>query len=124
MAEGWAKELKSDKIEAYSAGIEKHGQNPNAIEVMREAGIDISNQQSNTVDELPIQNFDVVVTVCAHADENCPVVLSQGKVIHVGFDDPPKLAKNPANREEELDAYRQVRDQIRDFILTIPESIQ
>ena len=123
MAEGWARHLKSDVIEPYSAGIEKHGLNPNAVEVMAEAGVDISGQQSNTVAELPTQDFDVVITVCAHADENCPVALQGCKVVHVGFDDPPKLAKQATTSEEELDIYRRVRDEIREFVESLPEAV-
>ena len=98
MAEGWARALKSELVEAYSAGIEKHGLNPSAVQVMNEAGVDISSQTSNNVDELGPVEFDVVVTVCGHADENCPVFTGAPKVVHVGFDDPPKLAKD-ARRE-------------------------
>lgn len=123
MAEGWARHLKRDVIEPYSAGIEKHGLNPQAVEVMAEAGVDISGQRSNTVAELPTQDFDVVITVCAHADENCPVALHQCKVVHVGFDDPPKLAKQAVSCEEELDIYRRVRDEIRKFVESLPEAV-
>ena len=72
MAEGWARSLKEDSVEPYSAGIEKHGLNPHAVRVMREAGVDISGQTSNTVSEIGSVNFDTVVTVCGNADENCP----------------------------------------------------
>ena len=123
MAEGWARHLKSDVIEPYSAGIEKHGLNPKAVEVMAKAGVDISGQQSNTVAELPTQDFDVVITVCAHADENCPVTLHHAKVVHVAFDDPPKLAKQAASSEEELNIYRRVRDEIREFVESLPEAV-
>jgi len=88
MAEGWAKHLKGDVIEAYSAGIEKHGLNPLAVQVMEEAGIDISSQQSNIIEELPVKEFDYVYTLCGHANETCPFF--PGKKVHVGFDDPPK----------------------------------
>ena len=123
MAEGWARQLKADLIEPYSAGIEKHGLNPNAVEVMREAGVDISDQQSNTVNELPVQEFDVVITVCAHADESCPAILSDAKIVHVAFDDPPKLAQSATDREEQLNCYRRVRDEIRSFVESLPEAI-
>ena len=73
MAKGWAKKLKSDVIEPYSAGIETHGLNSNAVKVMAEAGVDISNHRSKHVDELKDLQFDYVVTVCGHASENCPV---------------------------------------------------
>jgi arsenate reductase len=121
MAEGWARHLKSEVIEPYSAGIETHGLNPNAVKVMAEAGVDISNHQSKHVDTLKIIPFDFVITVCGHANENCPIFPRKAKVMHVGFDDPPKLAKNSASQEEALGHYRRVRDQIRHFIERLPE---
>ncbi len=128
MAEGWARRLKGDVIEPYSAGIETHGLNPNAVKVMAEAGVDISDHTSQTVDELPVQQFDFVVTVCGHAHENCPIFPGKAKVIHVGFPDPPRLAKelaeNGASEEEQLDCYRQVRDEIKDFVATLPQSLE
>ena len=102
MAEGWARKLKSDSIEPYSAGIETHGLNPYAVKVMAEAGVDISNQRSKHVDELKDIEFDYVVTVCGHAHENCPVFHGKAKVVHVGFDDPPKLAADAKTDEERL----------------------
>jgi len=123
MAEGWARALRSESIEPYSAGIEKHGLNPNAVRVMQEADVDITSQQSNTVDELGRVQFDVVVTVCGHANENCPTFFGAPKVVHVGFDDPPKLAADAATEEVALGHYRRVRDEIRDFVSTLPESL-
>jgi len=123
MAEGWARTLKPDLIDSYSAGIEKHGLNPNAVLVMQEAGVDITSQTSNTVEELGPIAFDFVVTVCGHANENCPVFMGPAKVVHFGFDDPPKLAKNLNSESEALDCYRRVRDEIRGFIETLPESL-
>ncbi|MGY8769423.1 MAG: arsenate reductase ArsC [Pirellulales bacterium] len=123
MAEGWAKHLKSDTIDAYSAGIETHGLNPNAVQVMQQAGVDITGHKSTTVADLGEISFDVVVTVCGHADENCPVFLGAPKVVHHGFDDPPKLAKEAATEEEALEHYRRVRDEIRDYIATLPEAV-
>lgn len=122
MAEGWARHLKSDLLEAYSAGIETHGLNPNAVKVMSEAGIDISSHSSKHADELQDVDFDYVITVCGHADENCPVFRGNTKVIHVGFEDPPKLAANARSEEETLGHYRRVRDQIRDFVNSLPEA--
>ena len=119
MAEGWAKRLKSDCLDAYSAGIEKHGVNPLAVQVMAEAGVDISRQQSNLIDELPVKAFDWVITLCGHADETCPVF--PGRKIHRGFDDPPKLAASAATDEERLVHYRRVRDEIRSFVETLPD---
>lgn len=124
MAEGWARALKSDAIEPWSAGIEKHGLNPNAVAVMKEAGVDISGHQSQNVDDLPVREFDFVVTVCGHANENCPVFPGKAKVVHVGFDDPPKLAADAKTEEEALSHYRRVRDEIRAFIETLPETLE
>jgi arsenate reductase len=123
MAEGWARHLKGDLIQVYSAGIETHGLNPRAVQVMAEAGVDISGQRSKHVAELAGINFDYVVTVCGHAHENCPVFLGKAQVIHVGFDDPPKLAANATSEEERLSHYRRVRDEIRDFVALLPESL-
>jgi arsenate reductase len=123
MAEGWAHHLKSELVEPYSAGIEKHGLNPNAVKVMQEAEVDITSQTSNTVDELGPIEFDVVVTVCGHADENCPAFHGTPRVVHVGFDDPPRLAKEASSEEEALGHYRRVRDEIRQFVETLPDAI-
>lgn len=122
MAEGWARALKSDRIEPYSAGIEAHGLNPNAVAVMHEAGVDISTQTSNTVDALEGVELDVVVTVCGHADEHCPAFHGAPRVVHIGFDDPPKLAKEAQTEEEALGHYRRVRDEIRAFVEKLPEN--
>lgn len=116
MAEGWARHLLADQVEPYSAGIEAHGLNPHALQVMREAGVDISGQSSKLADSLQDVSLDLVITVCGHADENCPAVLTKTKVVHVGFDDPPKLAQAETDPEKALDHYRRVRDEIRDFI--------
>jgi arsenate reductase len=118
MAEGWARYLLGDRIEPYSAGIEAHGMNPSAVRVMREAGVDIANQSSKLASSLNDVPFELVITVCGHADENCPVFLRKARVVHVGFDDPPKLAKSAATEEEALGHYRRVRDEIRHFVET------
>ncbi|MBT3294955.1 MAG: arsenate reductase ArsC [Verrucomicrobia bacterium] len=123
MAEGWARALKDDVIEATSAGIETHGLNPNAVAVMAEADIDISQQRSQCVDDLLHIPFDYVITVCAHAHETCPVFPGQARVIHVGFDDPPLLATKARTPEMALTPYRRVRDEIRAFIESLPESL-
>jgi arsenate reductase len=119
MAEGWARHLRGDEINAWSAGIETHGLNPLAVRVMAEAGVDISGHSSKLVADLPEQEFDLVITVCGHADENCPFFPGPTRVMHHGFDDPPKLAANAASEEEALSHYRRVRDEIRDFIKTL-----
>jgi arsenate reductase (thioredoxin) len=120
MAEGWARRLKSDVFDSYSAGIETHGLNPNAVRVMAEVGIDISNAESTNVDDYRDIPFDYVVTVCDDAYENCPAWLGTGNVVHRSFDDPPRLAKNAASEEEALGHYRRVRDEIRMFIESLP----
>lgn len=116
MAEGWARQLLGDRIEPYSAGIEAHGMNPNAVHVMREAGVDITGQSSKLASTLADVPLDLVVTVCGHADENCPAFLGKSRVVHIGFNDPPKLAKTAANEKEAIGHYRRVRDEIREFI--------
>jgi arsenate reductase (thioredoxin) len=120
MAEGWARRLKGDLLEPYSAGIEKHGMNPHAVKVMAEAGVDLSKHYSKTLDDLGPVDFDVVVTVCGHANEHCPIFPGKAKVIHVGFEDPPKLTKDQPDGEAKLAVYRRVRDEIRRFIETLP----
>ncbi len=123
MAEGWARALKSDRIEAFSAGTETHGLNSKAVRVMAEAGLDISGHRSKTVADLPGVTFDYVVTVCADADKNCPVFSGGAIKIHHGFDDPPRLAKDAASEDEALSHYRRVRDEIRAYVETLPESL-
>ena len=123
MAEGWARALKNDVIEPYSAGIEKHGMNPHAVKVMAEAGVDISRQYSKTPADLGPVEFDYVVTVCGHANENCPIFPGKAKVVHVGFADPPRLTKDLPDGEAKLAVYRRVRDEIRDFVKTLPEGL-
>jgi arsenate reductase len=121
MAEGWTRHLKGDTIESFSAGIEIHGLNQRAVKVMAEAGVDISHHRSKHVDEIKNLPFDYVVTVCDHANEHCPVFPGKTNLVHVGFDDPPKLAKTARTEEEALNRYRRIRDEIRDFVLKLPE---
>ncbi len=123
MAEGWARHLKADSVEAYSAGIETHGLNRDAVQVMAEAGVDISVHRSKLVSDIMHIPFDYVVTVCGHAAETCPVFPGKAKVLHHGFDDPPKLAQNAKTKEEALEQYRRVRDEIRAFVETLPQSL-
>jgi len=124
MAEGWARHLKGDVIEPYSAGIEKHGLNPRAIKVMEEEGVDMSGHYSKTLDELAIKEFDYVITLCGHANESCPVFLGKTKRLHKGFPDPPKLAVGASSEVEALGHYRRVRDEIRKFIESMPASLE
>lgn len=123
MAEGWARALKGEVLDAFSAGIETHGLNPNAVKVMAEAGVDISTQRSQHLDEFADVRFEHVVTVCSHADQRCPRFPGDARVVHVGFDDPPQLAKDAATEEEALGHYRRVRDEIRAFIETLPRAL-
>jgi thioredoxin type arsenate reductase len=124
MAEGWALALKGDRIEPYSAGIEPHGLNPLAVKAMAEAGVDISRHRSKHVDELRGVPFDYVVTVCGHAAEHCPLFPGKVPIVHAGFDDPPRLAQTARNEEEALAHYRRVRDEIRAFMLGLPERLE
>ncbi|MCC6694773.1 MAG: arsenate reductase ArsC [Candidatus Hydrogenedentes bacterium] len=124
MAEGWARALKGDFLEAHSAGIETHGLNPHAVTVMKEAGVDISTQRSKNVRELMDTEFDYVITVCANAHETCPVFPGKARVVHVGFDDPPRLAASANTEEEAMNCYRRVRDEIRAFVETLPGGLE
>jgi len=121
MAEGWLRHLKGDQFEVFSAGIETHGLNPNAVKVMAEAGVDISNHRSQLLSEFDDVALDYVITVCGHANESCPFFPGDTQVIHVGFDDPPKLTAGLDDEEAQLDCYRRVRDEIREFVLGIDE---
>jgi arsenate reductase len=124
MAEGWARHLRADRIEPYSAGIEKHGLNPNAVRVMAEAGVDIGGHFSKTLEDLKGVQFDYVVTVCGHAHETCPLFPGNATVVHVGFDDPPRLARDETDAETALGHYRRVRDEIRSFVETLPDALE
>lgn len=124
MTEGWARRLKGDAIEAYSAGVEPHGMNPRAMSVMAEAGAPISDQRSKHVDELKDVPFDYVVTLCDHAHETCPLFPGRTKVVHAGFDDPPRLARDAKSEEDALAHYRRVRDEIRSFVEALPDGLR
>ena len=128
MAEGWTRHLKGDVIEASSAGIETHGLNPMAVTVMAEVGVDISGHRSQHIDEFKDSAVDAVITVCSHAHETCPFFPGGAKVIHVGFDDPPRmageLAKKGGSEGAQLDCYRKVRDEIKAFVETLPEILE
>lgn len=128
MAEGWTRALKGDIIEAYSAGIEIHGLNRDAAAVMAEAGVDISRHHSKNVTEFTGMALDVVITVCGHAHETCPYFPAACRVIHVGFDDPPKmaekLARQGADKQTQLNCFRRVRDEIRAFVEQLPGNLK
>lgn len=123
MAEGWARHLHGDKLEVASAGVIKHGVDPRAVKVMFEAGVDISGQSSKSIDELPEQRFDAVITLCDHAKESCPFFPGDVISLHQDFDDPPALAWQAASQEEALEGYRRVRDEIRDFVQGLPQRL-
>jgi arsenate reductase len=123
MAEGWTRHLKGDRIDAWSAGIETHGLDPRAVQVMSEAGVDISKHRSKHLNEVIDIPFDAVITVCDRARESCPLFPRPVKKMHAGFDDPPTLSRNAKSEEEALNHYRRVRDEIRKFVEKLPESL-
>lgn len=123
MAEGWARTLQGEHFDSYSAGIEAHGLNPRAVTVMQQAGVDISQQQSQTLDQLAQHQFDYIFTVCDRAHQSCPHFQTPTKVIHHQFDDPPALAAHARNEEEALANFCQVRDEIKHWILQLPEQL-
>lgn len=122
MAEGWANALKQETVEAFSAGTDPHGMNDRAIKVMAECGIDLSAKRSKHVSELSGIRFDYVVTVCDHAHEACPV-FPGASLVHVGFDDPPRLAKDAKTENEALSHYRRIRDEIKRFVERLPDNL-
>jgi len=124
MAEGWAKSLYGDRYAVYSAGIEAHGLNPKAVQVMQEAGVDITGQKSQRWEELADIQLNLVITVCGHADEKCPMLPGKCRKLHVPFDDPPALAREAASEEQALAHYRRVRDEIREFVVRLPEVLE
>lgn len=123
MAEGWARRLKAGIIDPLSAGVKLNPLNPWAVRVMAEVGVDISQQRPKHIDELAGQ-FDYVVTVCDSAHEACPVLPAGVRRLHVGFDDPPRLAQQEATDEARLQIYRRVRDEIRAFVERMPANLE
>ncbi len=124
IAEAWTRHLKGDQIEPYSAGVAPKGVDPRAIKVMAEAGIDISGQKSKTIDALENLEFDYVITLCDNARETCPFFPAKTRLLHLGFDDPPRLAAAASNEKEAMMHYRRVRDEIRRFVETLPEVLK
>ncbi|TGL56365.1 arsenate reductase ArsC [Leptospira ognonensis] len=112
IAEGWIRHIGGDRLEVYSAGIETHGVNPRAIQTMKEAGIDISKHTSNHIDEYRDIPFDFMITVCDHANENCPYFPSNAKRFHHNFFDPSKVK---GTEQEIMTAFAKARDEIRDY---------
>jgi arsenate reductase len=123
MAEGWTRHLKGDVIEPYSAGVAPHAVDPRAIKAMAEVGIDISGLGSKSVEAVGDIEFDYVITVCDHAHQTCPVFPADTKVVHVGFDDPPRLARSALDEEEAMAHYRRVRDEIKAFVEKLPQGL-
>lgn len=123
MAEGWGRHLHPDRYDFFSAGIEKHGLNPLAVKVMAEAGVDISAHSSKLLSELEPTTFDYVITVCDHANEQCPFFPGKAIKLHREFPDPPRLAQNAGSEEEALVHYRAVRDAIREYLVNLPADL-
>jgi arsenate reductase len=121
MAEGWARHLKSDSIEAFSAGIKPIGLNSRTVKAMAEAGVDISAHRSKYIDDLAGIDFDYVVTVCDNARQQCPVFPGRVKMVHKSFGD-PYFAEG--TESEIIETFRKVRDQIKAFVDTMPESLK
>jgi arsenate reductase len=111
IAEGFLRHLAGDRFEVFSAGTKPTGLNPNAVQVMAELGIDISNHRSKSLDEFSGQQFDYVITVCDNAKEACPFFPGSGERIHQGFEDP-----DAAPKESQLESFRRVRDKISSWL--------
>ena len=124
MAEAWTRHLKGDRFEAYSAGVAPKGVDPRAIKAMAEVGLDISGQKSKDVDALGRMEFDYVITLCDNARESCPYFPAKTKLIHRGFDDPPRVAEGVVNEEEAMASYRRVRDEIKAFVEALPSEFR
>jgi arsenate reductase (thioredoxin) len=123
MAEGWARQLKGEVIDACSAGTHPKTLDPMAVQVMADVGIDISAQQPKSLDVVQHFPFDYVITVCSDAHETCPVFPGRAKIVHRGFDDPPRLAVGARSPQEALRHYVRVRDEIKAFIEQLPDAL-
>ena len=124
MAEGWARNLKSDEINAWSAGTHPGTLNPLAVGVMRDAGVDISGHYPKLLEDIPNVEPDYIIAVCSSAAEQCPVIPGRFKRINAFFDDPPELAGNAESKEDALGHYRRVRDEIRAFVEEMPRNLE
>ena len=124
MAEGWARALKGDVIEPYSAGVAPHRLDPRAVKVMGEAGVDISGHRSRHVNELMDLDFDYVVTVCDRARGACPLFPGKARMVHKSFDDLPRLAAGANTEAEALAHYCRVRDEIKAFVQAMPSRLE
>ena len=124
MAAGLLSYHGAGRVAVHSAGSAPGDRvNPSAVEVMREVGVDISEQRSKAVEELLDLELDYVVTVCDGAHESCPVFPGRARIVHRGFEDPPKLAEAAASEEEAMSHYRRIRDQIRELVESLPDSV-
>jgi arsenate reductase (thioredoxin) len=123
MAEAWTKRLKGDQFEAYSAGVNPKGVDPRAIKAMAEAGMDISGWKSKDVDSFGNMEFEYVITLCDNAREACPYFPAKTRLIHKGFDDPPRLAESAPDEEAAMAHYRRVRDEIKAFVEAFPSGL-
>ncbi len=124
MAEGWTNAIHKNKITAFSAGTNPHGVDPLAVEVMQEAGVDISGARAKHLNEFKDTKFDFVITVCDRVRESCPLYWGKAKKFHTGFDDPPFLAQSAKTKEEALTHYRRVRDEIKKFVEALPGNLE
>jgi arsenate reductase (thioredoxin) len=121
MAEAWTRVLKGAQLEAYSGGVDPHAVDPRAVQAMAEVGIDISGQTSKDVDTLEHIDFEYVITLCDQAHQGCPIFPAKTRLLHVGFDDPPRLAAGAQTEEEAMVHYRRVRDEIKEFVEKLPQ---
>ena len=120
IAEGWTRQLGGNRVEVQSAGIEAHGKNPRAIKIMQDAGCDISGQESTIVSEEMLQRADVVVTVCGHADEQCPSLPPDTKKVHWPLADP---AKATGSEQEIMNEFRATRDEVEKRVRDLLKSL-
>ncbi len=121
MAEAWTRHVWGNVFEVFSAGVAPNRMDPRTVCVMEEMGIPMAGQRPKRVDTLKDISFDYVITVCDHARETCPYFPGAHKILHKGFEDPPVLARGAKTEDEALDYYRRVRDEIREFVATLPE---
>ena len=124
MAEGWARQLLEGVVYPHSAGVAPQGLDPKAVQVMQEAGVDISGQASKTLEDLPALEFDAVITLCDQAKESCPFFPGSATRLHRGFEDPATLARDAADEASALQPYRRVRDEIREFVRQLPDMLE
>jgi arsenate reductase len=123
MAEAWTRHLKGDIIEPYSAGVDPRQVDPRAVKAMEEVVIDISAQKAKSVEAFEGVEFDYVITLCDNAQQSCPVFPAKTKLVHVGFEDPPKLAAEATDEDEAMGHYRRIRDETKAFVEKLPEDL-